>query len=129
MLHTEHQEGAAVSPPIKRTTELTTRTVVAGSLVSFSINQGKAECPADLDALIDLCAVLSGGLCELVHKHLPGAVVVMDVAENITLGLAAQEVFSRVEAIRQSAPMAAGAYRSEPAPVQPGPPAAGSHQR
>lgn len=113
----------------KRTTELTTRRVMAGSLVSFSINQGKAECLADLDALIDLCSVLSGGLCELVHKQLPGAVVVMDAAENITLGLAAQEVFSRVEAIRQSTPMAAGACRSVPAPVRPGPPADGSDQR
>lgn len=113
----------------KRTTRLTTQPVVVESLVSFSINQGKAECPADLDAFIDLCSVLSGGLCELVHKQLPGAVVVMDVAENITLGLAAQEVFSRVEAIRQSAPMVAGAYRSELAPVRPGPPADGSDQR
>lgn len=71
-------------------------------MVCFSIRPGQASVPADLNAFIDLCSVLSQGLLELVHKHLPGAEIDMEMAEGATLVRVASEVFRRAEAMRSS---------------------------
>jgi hypothetical protein len=90
-------------------------------MVCFSIRPGQAVVPVDLTAFVDLCAVLSQGLLELVHKHLPGAEIDMEVAEGASLVRVASEVFRRAEAMRSSPSRASDPSRQVPVACPPAP--------
>ena len=90
-------------------------------MVCFYVRPGQASVPADLNAFTDLCAVLSQGLLELVHKHLPGAEIEMEVAEGATQVRMASEVFRRAEAMRSSPSRASDPSRQVPVACPPAP--------